>query len=182
MTTDRRFCRFTRGSAPYSIHEIPNDGFCLSSFVLLSPAQHPEQVLVGRLNPSAPWDHLGGLGADRVEAHRHGWMIPSSQLIFGESPQDAATRILREQLAGVTAHLLPPTIVSEVYSAKRFPQTREHWDLEFLYRGEVLGALPLPSTAWNELTFLDPRDHPRGDFARSHEEVLESAGFRVGSL
>jgi ADP-ribose pyrophosphatase YjhB (NUDIX family) len=180
MTTERRFCRFTRGSAPYSIHEIPRDGFCLSSFVLLSPAGRPKQVLLGRLNPSAPWDHLGGLGPDRVEAHRHGWTIPASQLIFGESPDTAAARILREQLPGVTARLGPPRIVSEVYSARRFPETREHWDLEFLYRGEVERDVPGPLAPWQELRFVDPEACPRAEFARSHEEVLESAGFRVG--
>ncbi|MGP8068715.1 MAG: hypothetical protein ACLP5V_02360 [Candidatus Bathyarchaeia archaeon] len=51
-------------------------------------------------------------------------------LIFGESPQDAAVRILREQLGVEEQHLEAPQVFSEVYGALN------HWDLEFVFLGE----------------------------------------------
>jgi len=133
------------------------------------------------MDPAAEWDVLGGLGADRVEANRHGWVLPASQLIYGESPDEAARRLLAEQLGGARAALAPPQVLSEVYAPKRFPEARSHWDLEFLYRGR-LAEDDLPSgSPWAELRFLDPRARRRSEFARSHEEVLDAAGFAVGS-
>src|SRR3989442_4075768 len=54
-----------------------------------------KRVLMGHMNPKAPWDHIGALDPSRVEAHSRGWMLPSSHLIFLESPDEAARRIAR---------------------------------------------------------------------------------------
>ena len=53
---------------------------------------------MGLLNPDANWDHIGALTNDRIQAHSKGWMLPSCHLLYGESPSDAATRIVTEQL------------------------------------------------------------------------------------
>jgi hypothetical protein len=111
LATDRRFCRFNAGRSistgliaegPVVISEIPAGGFCLSSFLVITE-QEPQavsssKVLMGHLDPNAPWDHIGALDKSRVEVHSKGWMLPSSHLIFGESPQTSATRIASEQL------------------------------------------------------------------------------------
>ncbi len=181
MDAERRFCRFTRGNDRFSIHEIPKDGFCLSAFLLLSPPADPDRILVGRMNPGAPWGRLGGLNPDRVEAHRHGWVLPASQLLLEEAPVTAAHRILAEQLGGLRAVFDPPLVTSEVGAPKRFPQSHRHWDIGFLFRGRVaVDPLP-PAPAWTELRFLDPRSLSRSEFARSHDEVLDLAGWPVGS-
>ncbi|HXQ48533.1 MAG TPA: NUDIX domain-containing protein [Thermoplasmata archaeon] len=181
MATERRFCRFVRGKDPVSIHEIPRDGFCLSAFLVVSSPKDPDRVLLGHLNPAAPWDHFGAMTADRVEAHRHGWLLPASQLIYGESPEEAAHRIVREQLGGLSIALASPTIVSETYAPKRWPNSPKHWDLEFVFRA-VVAALPTPTpTAWRDLAFVDVRSARREEFARSHEEILEGAGFPVAA-
>src|SRR5206468_4725043 len=70
------------------------------------------------------WDHIGALDPSRVEAHSHGWMLPSSHLIFRESPDDAARRIAREQLELPDLALTGPTVVSEVYTPKRSEERR----------------------------------------------------------
>lgn len=182
MSTDRRFCRFTRGRDPYSLHEIPLDGFCLSSFLVLTSPSDPDRVIVGRMDPNAPWDHLGGLGPDRVEAHCHGWLLPSSQLLFGEAPKTAARRILAEQLEGIDATLSPPIVTSEVYAPKRFPDVHQHWDIGFVFRGRLERDPPTTHAVWTELRLIDPRSTSRADFARSHEDVLDLVGWKVGSV
>src|SRR5256885_14320646 len=86
MTTDRRFSRFSksRDTAAFSITEIPAGGVCLSAFLIVTEAGHPAKLLMGHMNPEAPWDHLGALDPSRVEVHSRGWMLPSSHLIFQE--------------------------------------------------------------------------------------------------
>lgn len=177
MSTDRTFCRFTRAPDPLSVHEIPADGMCLSAFLILSPPGHPERVLVGRMDPSAPWDHLGGLGPERVEAHRRNWMLPSSQLLLGEGPDEAARRILAEQVGGIAVALDPVRVASEVYALRRAPERRRHWDLHFLYRGRTASPDVPRAPAWSELAFVDVPSSPASAFARAHDEVLALVGL-----
>ena len=131
------------------------------------------------MNPSAPWDHLEGLDPERVEAHRHGWLIPASHLLLRESPDESARRILTEMLGGIAPALEPARVVSEVYTPRRFPETHNHWDLSFLYRGTLRGPAPSVPSVWDDLRFVDVREVRRSEFARSHEEVLDRLGLPV---
>jgi ADP-ribose pyrophosphatase YjhB (NUDIX family) len=183
MTTDRRFCRFSKApsTAAFSVTEIPEEGLCLSAFLIVTEARHPTNVLLGHMNPEAPWDHIGALDPKRIEVHSRGWMLPSSHLIYRESPQEAARRIAREQLELADLTLSRPMVVSEVYTPKRFPGTAQHWDIEFLFRGELAAKdVPHPA-AWRELAFVDLRRTSKAEIARSHEDVIESAGLRFGA-
>lgn len=180
MTTSRRFCRFTRGTDPFSLHEIPEHGFCLSTFLVLEPEGKAGRVLVGRLDPKAPWDHLGGLSSVRIEAHSRGWVLPASQLMLGESPDASARRILGEQLPTVHAKLELPLVDSEVYTPRRWPEAVNHWDLRFIYRGKVSRDELPASSPWSDLRWLDLRTARGADFARSHEDVLLRPGFALG--
>jgi len=178
---ERRFCRFATARRPeegYS--ELPPDGLCLSSFVLLSPKGHPERVLVGKLDPTAPWRKIGALDARRVQQNATGWMLPSSQLMFFESPEAAAHRVVAEQLGLGPVPLGPPQVVSEAYRSPRHPERAMHWDLEFLFRGAVDLERAPRHAAWVELAFIEPARTPTSAFTRSHEEVLENAGFTIG--
>jgi ADP-ribose pyrophosphatase YjhB (NUDIX family) len=177
----RRFCRFATGRAVADGYwDLPPDGLCLSSFVLVSPKGHPGRVLVGKLEPSAPWMRIGALDPRRVSLNASGWMLPSSHLLFFESPEEAARRVLTEQLGLPGVPLAGPLVGSETYRSPRHPEEAMHWDLEFLFRGE-LGSVDAPShPAWRELAFVEPAKLPRTAFTRSHEEILETAGFRVG--
>jgi ADP-ribose pyrophosphatase YjhB (NUDIX family) len=164
MTTSRKFAHFKRDVAEPRIKEIPEGGFCISAFLIISKRGYPNKVLMGHLNKNAPWDHIGALDSERVKRHSRGWMLPSSGLIFGESPQEAATRILKEQLGLENENLEGPRIISEIYGDE------EHWDLEFLFLGELENA---PShNAWLELKFVDLSKTRREEIARLHEDVL----------
>lgn len=181
MSTDRRFCRFSKSAdtRAFGMPEVPENGLCLSAFVILNPPDDERSVLMGHMNPAAPWDHLGALDQGRVEAHRQGWMLPSSHLIVRESPEEAARRVLAEQLGLPPVALDGPQVVSEVYTPRRFPKAGNHWDLEFLFRGRLPSRNLPASEAWNELRFVDLRRTRRADISRSHEDVLASAGLSV---
>jgi hypothetical protein len=116
MTTDRRFCRFTRTAEghPFGLLWDQPGGFCLSTFLILSPEGHRSSVLLGRINPAGQWDHLEGLDAERMEAHRQGWHLPASHLLLRETPDQSARRILDEMLGGAKPELEAAQVVSEV--------------------------------------------------------------------
>lgn len=172
MTTDRRFAQFQRGIVPPRMSEIPEGGVCLSAFIVLSQFGLPKSVLMGRINKKAPWDHIGALDAERMERHSNGWMLPSSHLILGEPPQDAALRILKEQLGLEGQHVEGPRVFSEISGSLN------HWDLEFIFLGERNNA-PVHG-AWDEMEFVDLTKVKKVEIARSHEDVLAHVGkFRT---
>ncbi|MEM3852101.1 MAG: hypothetical protein QXP70_03780 [Methanomassiliicoccales archaeon] len=188
MATDRKFCRFNSGSSGGTAAgasgltqtSVPQGGMCLSAFVLLSEKGKRETVLLGRLDPSAPWDHIGALDAERAKQNSNGWLIPSSHLILYESPQGAAARILKEQLGlGEGVSLSGPEVVSYVYRSPRFPDGPDHWDIEFIFKGEIPRTSIVKHPAWKELTFIDTRNLKKSEMARSHEDILLSTGFKL---
>jgi len=182
MVTERRFCRFNKHAETMSfgMPDVPEGGLCLSTFLVITEVENPNSVLMGHLNPKAAWDHIGALDQSRVEVHSKRWMLPSSHLIVYESPQEAAKRILREQLEmRDDLPLLGPQVVSETYTPKRFPNLHQHWDIEFIFKGRLLrGQIPKPH-AWSLLDFVDLNSIDRSEIARSHEDILESAGMTL---
>jgi ADP-ribose pyrophosphatase YjhB (NUDIX family) len=168
MATERRFSRFATSDRPLQTREIPEGGICLSAFLVIGETRHPERVLMGHLNPSAMWDHIGALDSERAEMNSRGWMLPSSHLMLGESPQAAADRILREQLGLPAQVLAGPEVFSEVYGAKN------HWDLEFVFVGERDQIARHP--AWLDLAFVDVNETPPDQIARYHEDILAHVG------
>jgi ADP-ribose pyrophosphatase YjhB (NUDIX family) len=105
-------------------------------------------------------------------------MLPSSGLILGESPQEAAHRILREQLNLTEQALEGPLVFSDVYDVYG-EDMKNHWDLEFLFLGQR-GDAP-SSAAWSNLRFVDLTKTRREEIARGHEDILAHVGkWRAG--
>ena len=168
MVTKREFARFKRNGGPMT-SEAPAGGLCLSCFVIISKKGRPSQVLMGKLNVEANWDHLGALDAERASKFSGGWMLPSSHLMLQETPGLAAERILAEQLGLTYQKLEGPVVFSEVYGANN------HWDVSFIYTGELEGEVA-PHPAWKELRFVDLGRIGQEDIARSHEDILAQVG------
>src|SRR5271154_854634 len=147
MTTDRRFAAFSKAAVPPRMSSVPEGGLCISAFLVISKKGEERQVLMGRLNKNAEWDHLGALDGKRRERFASGWMLPSSHLILFETPEGAARRILREQLAIRNQALDGPLAFADTSG------TSNHWDVGFIFTGEREAA---PSNAaWDELKFVE---------------------------
>lgn len=174
MTTDRIFAAFAKdGRDGLGVSEVPADGFCISAFVVLYDESSPGLILMGRLNPDAAWDHIGALDHERAETNSRGWMLPSSHLVYGESPGEAASRVMKEQLGIGSLSLGEPRVFSEVYGSKRHPEKRRHWDLEFVYTAPVDSAsISLKHPVWRELKFVDAKRLDPSGVARSHEDII----------
>lgn len=181
MATERRFCRL-RDSAQIdspTIYPVPPGGLCLSAFLLLHRPSCPGEVLLGRVEPSAPWEHLAALDANRVARIGTGWMLPSSQLLYFEGPDAAAERVFREQLGGSAPPAWHRRVFSESYpSPYPGPTGPElHWDLHFVYEGEWVGPTNPPPAPWRELAFRPVRELRSAELARSHGDILALAGL-----
>jgi 8-oxo-dGTP pyrophosphatase MutT (NUDIX family) len=163
------------------MREVPKDGFCISAFLVISDPANSRRVLMGKIDPKEEWDHFGSILPEMKDAFSVGWMLPSSHIMLFESPDDAARRILKEQL-GIDSsplELSPPKIVSEVYQSKRNLAYHNHWDLEIIYRGKVLPDAFKNPGIWKELEFIDLDKVRKSDFARAHDDILSFVGLNV---
>jgi ADP-ribose pyrophosphatase YjhB (NUDIX family) len=171
MTTDRRFAAFSKGALPPRMNTVPQGGMCISAFLVISRKGEPGDVLMGKINKNAEWDHIGALDGKRLERFASGWMLPSSHLILFETPEGAARRILREQLGMRNQSLQGPMTFADTSG------TANHWDLGFIFIGERESA---PSSdAWDELRFVDVSKLKRDEMVRSQLDVLAYAGKLV---
>jgi ADP-ribose pyrophosphatase YjhB (NUDIX family) len=168
LTTDRRFAAFSKDALPPRMNRLPDGGLCISAFLVISKKSEPGEVLLGRLNKNAEWDHIGALDVKRRERFASGWMLPSSHLILFETPEGAARRILREQL-GIRNQVLEGPLAFADTSG-----TSNHWDIGFVFTGER-ESVPT-SAAWDELKFVDVAQLKRDEIVRSQLDVLAYAG------
>jgi len=178
MLDERKFARFRPTAEPgRMVFTVPEDGLCLSTFLLLRPRGHPERVLVGRLDPTAPWARIGGLDASRAKQWSEGWMLPSSQLLYYESPEESARRVAHEQLGVELAKLPTPILMSDTTARSASALGNFHWDMGFVYLLDGYSEEPPHHPAWKELRFVEVSRTHRREFVRSQEDVLHLAGM-----
>ncbi|MCI4360750.1 MAG: hypothetical protein L3J91_03530 [Thermoplasmata archaeon] len=158
---------------------VPDDGLCLNAFVMLSPAGTPTQVLMGIVDPTAPWRAIGGVTPQRLRELSTRWMLPSRQLFLFEAPQTAAEVLVKEQLEIDTLELTGPSVYSEAWTRPTPAGTGQHWDIHFVFRGEWPDGRPLRASPWLKLEFHETSRTDRSQVGRGHTDVLELAGFPV---
>lgn len=173
MTSDRIFTDFSEGGREgLGMPKVPKNGLCISTFIVINERGNQRNILAGRINPKAPWDHIGAINPGRLERITKRWMLPSSHLILLESPEAAARRLLKEQLELDESKVQmskQPIVFSDVSET-------QHWDIGFIYRGNMdRQDLPKSPSAWEELKFLNFDSTPESDYARFHNYVISYA-------
>lgn len=183
MNDPRRFARLRGGdrSAGPGFSVVPSDGMCLSAYLVVRPPSDERKVLLGRLDPSAEWLEVGGLTPDRVRSIGDRWMLPSCHLLLLESPDDAARRIAREQLASELPRVEGLSVHSEGYRRPGETEGDPHWDLQFVYRVRWSSDRPPVAPVWRELAFRDLDRLPREEIARAQGDVLDLVGLSPGA-
>jgi hypothetical protein len=176
--SDRRFARMRNPPPTADVNPIPDDGMCLNCFLVVRSRDRPAEVLMGQVDPAAPWGEIGGLGAERLTRIGDRWMLPASQLLLLESPDDAARRLGRELLGQSLDPLPVPRVLSETYSRPGSTAHDPHWDLHYVYEIEWPGPPPAKGRMWRQLDFRPVRSMPATEFARSHHDVLALVGLR----
>ena len=176
---ERRFARFRRG--PLNDYpgasEVPDNGMCFSVFLVLEPPDRDGAVLMGRVDPAAPWWEIGAIPTAMVGAIGDRWMLPSSQLLLFESPAEACRRILKEQLDSGPVPLTGPLVFSDPWVRRGSPGRDPHWDFHFVYRGRWSASTPPRAPAWRHLEFVEVARTTRAEIARGQGDVLELIGL-----
>jgi len=181
VSEPRRFARFRAEplSGRPGIFPLPDDGLCLSSFLLVHPAGKPHEALVGQMDPTGPWSETAAVDPERIATFQGRWVLPACQLLFFEDPTAAARRIASEQLGLPLLPIAPPQVFSEAYGRETSGSRDPHWDFHFVSRAEWPGGDPAGSRGrlWKELKFVDAPETPRSSFARGHGDILALAGL-----
>jgi len=175
----RRFVRLRRGpvSEVSGTAEVPDNGMCLSVFLVIAPPGRKDAVLAGHIDPTFDWWEVGALDPKRVGAVSERWMLPSSQLLFFEGPAEAAERVLREQLGSPPVPLEGPFVFSDPSLRPGAPGKDPHWDVHFVFRGRWGSSTPPHARPWKDLAFVEVAATARAEFARDQGDVLELVGL-----
>ncbi len=176
--SERRYARLRTGPADGDVNPLPDDGMCLNCFLIVRSRDRPDHVLLGQVDHAAPWGEFGGLGEDRVARIGDRWMLPASQLLLLESPDDAARRLGRELLGRPFDALPAPQVFSETYRRPASASRDPHWDLHYVYEFEWPGPPPARGPLWRQLDYRPVRTMPAEQFARGHHDVLALVGLR----
>jgi len=176
---DRRFARLRRGPVSESsgASEVPDNGMCLSVFLVIEHPDRDGAVLMGRVDPKADWWKIGALDPKRLAAFTEQWMLPSCQLLLFESPAVAARRILKEQLDSPPIALDGPFVFSDPSDRPGSAGRDPHWDFHFVYRGRWTSPTVPRAPAWKLLEFVEVAQTPRSEIARNQGDVLELVGL-----
>ena len=152
---------------------VSKGGTCISAFVVLTGKGG---VLAGKMARPDIWVEKFFVGENFAPQYAASgkWVLPASHLKFGENPEDAASRILREQL-GVNGVKLTLSQVQSHLSGDPTNPDEAHWDICLIYEGKVKGEIPKPEW-FSDLKFLKPKGLSVDDFTRGHGEILKELG------
>jgi hypothetical protein len=175
---ERRFARLSAATPlPPGASAVPDAGMCLSVFLVLRSPEDRHRVLLGRVNPTAPWFEVGGMDPGRLERVGQAWMLPSRQLILFEGIEEAAHVIAREQLGSELPKVSGPSVFSDPSRRPGSESRDPHWDIHFVFEGTWPASTPPSSRMWHELAFVDVTRTPRTEIARGQGDVLELVGL-----
>lgn len=154
-----KFVRY--GPAPR--YGMPEAGFCAGSFVLVRDGR---KILAGIPERHRKWreqwqPNINSYRPQDQEAEFQSWRLPAAYLYEGEHPDDAARRVMRDQLRIPLRRVGQPAIYS-FYDPSSWYPGRRHYDLCFVY--EARGSARRDTPPWwkrlefVELTFLRKRE------------------------
>jgi ADP-ribose pyrophosphatase YjhB (NUDIX family) len=153
--------------------QVPKGGTCISAFLVLTGKGG---LLAGKMTQPNVWVEKFMVGENFAPKYAASgkWILPASHLKYGEKPEDAAKRILTEQLGLSKVKLTFAEVQSHLSGDPNDPEGA-HWDICFIYEGRVKGNVPRPEW-FSELAFLKPKDVSVEGFTRGHGDVLKELG------
>ena len=153
---------------------VPEGGACISSFIV---AEKEGKVLVGKMKNPDIWAAKFLVGANFATKYAASgkWLLPASHLKFGESPDECAKRVLKEQLLAGAPTCTLEGIQSHI-SGDPNDVENSHWDLCVIYKVSVPEPIRVPEW-FSELRYVSVKDLKTGDFTRGHGDILEQLGL-----
>lgn len=161
-----KFARFAPGE-----EYTPKGGACISAFVLVRKG---DSLLLGKIGDPELWAEKWGLALGYPERWKDKWQIPASYLRFGEHPDEAAERVVKDQLKIGKSEMRFLGLQSHAADSSVSPGNL-HWDLCFIYESKTDG--PLESPEWfKELRFFKTNELPKTDMGRGHGDLIATLG------
>lgn len=161
--------------AMFNEQNVPKGGTCLSVFLVL---KGKDGILVGKMTKPEIW--IGKFMVGEAFAPKYAssdkWLLPASHLKYGEKPEDAAKRVLNEQLNVSSAKLSLLQVQSHLSQDPSDPEAA-HWDVCFVYGGLLRGNQVQKPEWFSELAFQKPKALKNEDFTRGHGDVLTELGI-----
>jgi ADP-ribose pyrophosphatase YjhB (NUDIX family) len=153
---------------------VPKGGACISAFLVLTGKGG---ILVGKMTKPEIWVERFFVGEKFAPQYASSgkWLLPASHLKYGEKPDDAAKRILTEQVEANDVQLAFSHVQSHLSQDPNDPESA-HWDICFIYKGTVKGELKRPEW-FSELRFVKANEMTSDDFTRGHGDVLKEFGM-----
>jgi len=152
---------------------VPKGGACISVFLVLKGR---DGILVGKMTRPEIWIDrflVGEAFAPKYAASGK-WLIPASHLKFGEDPEDAAVRVLVEQVGARKSKLSLLQVQSHLSQDPNDPEAA-HWDICLIYGGRPRGKVERPEW-FSDLRYVKPKELTSEDFTRGHGDVLKELG------
>jgi len=171
-----RWARFGPPDRAWFSH-IPRGGFCVSAFLIVRNRRG--DVLLGQPKLHKDWPEKGCLPLWRVKGVRkeNGWILPASHFLMEESPEHAATRIMRDwagislgrpRLLGVRSEIMP---TGAMIGSGRNRRRVNHWALCFIYELRT-NRSSHPPRGWAKLRFVPVRELGTIHIGRNHGDLL----------
>lgn len=152
----------------------PKGGTCVSAFLVL---HGKDGILVGKMAKPEIWVekfYVGEMFAPKYAASNK-WLLPASHLEYGEKPDDAAKRILTQEIGVGEAKLTFRQVQSHLSQDPDDPEAA-HWDICLVYEGKLKEVVERPEW-FSELKFIKPSQLSSNDFTRGHGDVLKEFGL-----
>ena len=153
---------------------VPKGGACISAFLVLTGK---DGILVGKMAKPEIWVERFFVGENFAPQYASSgkWLLPASHLKYGEKPDDAAERVLTEQVGLKGVKLAFSQVQSHLSQDPNDPESA-HWDICFIYEGRIKGEVNRPEW-FSELKFVKAKEIAADDFTRGHGDVLKEFGM-----
>lgn len=154
---------------------VPKGGTCISAFLVL---RGKDGILLGKMVKPEIWVekfYVGEKFAPQYVASNK-WILPASHLEYGERPEDAAMRVLTQEVGVRKPGKLTFRQVQSHLSKDPNDPEAAHWDLCFVYEGTLGDKVERPEW-FSELRYVRPEGLTSQDFARGHGDVLKEYGL-----
>jgi ADP-ribose pyrophosphatase YjhB (NUDIX family) len=157
---------------PSEKHYIPGGGFCISVFafvgkggnvLLVRPAQHEKW---GEWAPN--WRIYSDESLNR---EFRSWRFPSSYVKSGEHPDDALSRVMKDQL-GVSKFIVKDSRLVNYYAPSRRYKGEMHWDYCFVYNVEIEDS-PSPKPWLDAVRYLPIDELKEEEFGSGQGSLIE---------
>ncbi len=168
-----KFARY----GPSPRYELPEAGFCLSSFAIL---QEDTKVLLGVPKEHTRWEeewapNFSAYDPPEREAEFRSWRFPAAYLYEGEHPDETLRRVVEGQLS-IEEYGADATDVYAFYDPSDWFPGRKHYDLCFIY--EVVAAPPEAPPPWfQRLEMVEIASLKSNDFGSAMGDLALTLGF-----